>query len=184
MTDLAAFTFVDADERPEMDSVPPAGDVEYPCEVCGREAGPYGGRGRKPKRCPEHKRQQTKATRGPGARGNNVTLAEQATEALWQINGIVAFLAMISGFPMTGAAIQEREQVFREMCYNALLTDPNMCRFILKGGIQSSKMSLAVCYGMFAAGIAPAFMAEVKERRAKKEAEEAEYEATFNYTGN
>lgn len=166
-----------ADEDLPLDTTPPASDVEYPCEVCGREAGPYGGRGRKPKRCTEHKSSGRSNTRSaPGAKGTNATLAQQATEALWQINGMVAFLAMIAQFPLTATAIQDREVIFREMCYNALLTDPNMCRFILKGGTQSAKMSLFLCYGMFAAGIGPAFMSEIKEKRAAKEALTEEFE--------
>lgn len=44
------------DMLPEMpsDDVPPVSDFEYSCEVCGVEL-TYGGRGRKPKRCAEHK---------------------------------------------------------------------------------------------------------------------------------
>lgn len=157
------------------DSVPHASDVEYPCVECGREAGPYSGRGRKPTRCPEHKKTSTRS-KAPGTKGSNATLAEQATEALWQINGMAAFLAMLSGFQMTGAAIQEREEAFRQQCYAALLTDPNMCRTILKAGTNSSKVALVACYGMFAAGVVPTLMMEMRMRKEAKLAAQADAE--------
>jgi hypothetical protein len=179
ITDLpSGFTFTD--ERPDQDTTPPSFDVEHPCQVCGKEV-EYGGRGPRPKFCREHRKQSAGRTKAPGAKGSNVTLAEQATEALWQVNGMVAFLAMIAGFPLTGQEIQARETVFREMCYSALLTDPNTCRFILKGGMQSSKISLVMCYAMFLGGIAPSFMQELKERKAAKIAAQEEYERTMNF---
>jgi hypothetical protein len=58
-----AFVYEDVDLtiKPEevetfrqADSVPPIGDFEYACEVCGVEL-KYGGRGRKPKFCADHK---------------------------------------------------------------------------------------------------------------------------------
>lgn len=164
MTVMDMFTETDI---PVMDTVPPANDIEYPCEECGREAGPYSGRGRKPKKCADCKPAVTR-TKSPGVKGSNATLAGQATEALWQINGVAAFLCMIAGMPMTAGAIGEREASFREMCYNALLTDPAMCRFILKAGTNSSKISLTVCYGMFAAAIMPTALMELKAKKAEK----------------
>lgn len=180
-----AFTF-EGNFTEDPDTVPPSADVEYPCEVCGRESGPYGGRGRKPKRCPDHKRSSGRGTpRGPGAPKSAVTLADQATEALWQINGIAAFLAMMAGYPQTAGEIQAREQSFREMAHAALLTDPGLCRFILKGGIQSGKASLILCYAMFGMGVAPALVMEVKQKRAEKQAaQDAWNDDPTNFAGS
>lgn len=164
MTVMDMFTETDI----PMDTVPVSSDIEYPCEVCGREAGPYSGRGRKPKKCEDCKPQSTPRQKSPGVKGSNATLAAQATEALWQINGVAAFLCMIAGMPATAGAIGEREASFREMCYNALLTDPAMCRLILKAGTNSAKISLTVCYGMFAAAIMPTAIMELKAKKAEK----------------
>jgi hypothetical protein len=171
------FTEVPAPTDYVADTVPPSSDVENPCKSCGRQIDiPYGGRGRRPTQCSDCKPAKRTRSKAPGTRGSNATLAEQATEALWQINGVAAFLAMIAGMPMTAGAIQDREQSFREMCYNALLTDPGMCRFILKAGTNSAKISLTVCYGMFAAAITPTAIMEMKVKKAKAEQARAEYE--------
>lgn len=172
MTITDMFRETDIPEDYTRDTAPVSGDIEYPCEVCGREAGPYGGRGRKPKKCADCKPKAAQGRKAPGTSGANATLAGQAVEALWQINGVAAFLAMIAGLPMTGLAIQEREASFREMAYNALLTDASMCRFILKGGMQSSKVSLTICYAMFAASVMPVALTEIKAKRAKAAAEQ------------
>lgn len=183
ITDMFGETDVRPDE--EQDTVPSSPDVTDPCKSCGRQIDtPYGGRGRRPTQCLECKAAKTPSKkRGPGSTGSAVTLAQQATEALWQINGIGAFLAMVAGYRMTASAIQERETVFREMAYNALLTDQNLCRYILKGGLSSSKVSLGVCYLMFGMGIVPTMMEERKLKRAQKEAEQDEYERTMNLGG-
>lgn len=177
------FTEVPVPDDYVRDTAPEAPDVENPCRTCSREIDtPYSGRGRRPTQCTSCKAATKPArAKAPGTKGSNATLAEQATEALWQINGVAAFLAMIAGMPMTAGAIQERETSFREMCYNALLTDPGMCRFILKAGTNSAKISLTVCYGMFAAAIAPTAIMEIKAKKAKAEAEREEYERTVTY---
>lgn len=60
------------DMLPDMpaDDVPPVNDFEHSCEVCGIEL-TYGGRGRKPKRCADHKagsRKSGGAVRSSGGR--------------------------------------------------------------------------------------------------------------------
>lgn len=47
----------------QADTAPPLGDFEYSCEVCGVEL-KYGGRGRKPTKCKQHKAGSTRAV-GP-----------------------------------------------------------------------------------------------------------------------
>lgn len=151
------------------DTVPPLTDVEYPCEVCGKEAGPYAGRGRKPRFCDEHK----KGTKNGGAStsrrvtGNAANLAAQATEVLLQLNGILALGAMAIGLNATAATIAHGNDVFAERAHAALLTDTELCKTILKGGIKSAKMGLGIAYGGLILGVAPVAANEIRERRAE-----------------
>src|ERR1700754_2371653 len=103
-------------ELPE-DTVPAdLTDVEYPCEVCGKEAGPYAGRGRKPTRCPEHKKGKSNGSSATSRRvtGNAASLAAQATEVLLQLNSILALGAMAIGLNDTAATIAHGNDVFAE----------------------------------------------------------------------
>lgn len=170
------------DEEYDADSTPVV-ENDNPCKKCGRVIDvPYGGRGPHPKFCSNCKSASKGTTRskGPGTKGNAATLAGQAVEALWQINGMGALIAMIAGFHGTAQAIRDREDVFRQMAYDALVTDPDMCRVILRGGVQSSKLTLIMCYGMFAAGIGPVFLMELKAKKEAKLALQEEEERTAN----
>jgi hypothetical protein len=75
---------------------------------------------------------------------------------------------MMIGYHATAGAIAERETLFREQAYNALLTDPALCRTILKGGTTSGKVALVIAYTMFIGGVAPYTISEYKERKAEK----------------
>lgn len=154
-------------------------DVEYPCEVCGKEAGPYAGRGRHPKRCPEHKKGNSNGGSSSTRRvtGNAANLAGQATEVLLQLNGILALGAMAVGLNRTASAIASGNGAFAERANAALLTDTELCRTILKGGIKSAKMGLAIAYGGLLLGTAPVAADEIRERRAESEARKAEQES-------
>jgi hypothetical protein len=169
---MTAVTF--ADESPTTvtdDAIPELTDgPEYPCEVCGKEAGPYGGRGRKPKRCAEHKRSSSTGARAPRITGNNATLATQATEALCQIDGMMALGARIVGFTDTATVIEEADETFRLRVYAALLNSPDMCRRILKVGSKAGDSALLIAIALHIATIAPVFMAEAKQKKAEKEA--------------
>lgn len=160
------------------DTVPPLNDVECPCRVCGKEAGPYSGRGPKPKLCPDHK----KTSNGTGARNAKVTgapasLAAQATQVLVQLNGIFAIGCMALGFNDTASAIAGANGNFEEQAYAALLTDSDLCKLILKGGVKSAKMSLGIAYIGLGTAVGPTAYMEFKEKRAealaRKEAEDA-----------
>ncbi len=150
----------------ELDSVPPMDDIEYPCEVCGREAGPYGGKGPKPKKCPDHKR-QTRST-GSTRKTNNDALAAQASAVLEQLNGVVAVMAMAVGFNMTASAIAANNDAFRENAYEALKTDPDLCKLICKGGVKSGKLALGLAYGAFGTQVVPVAMTEFKQKKEER----------------
>lgn len=162
------------DTIPEtLDSVP-----EYPCENCGKEAGPYGGRGRKPKFCsdckPNRKSNPVKVT---GAAGN---LASQAAITLGQLNGILCIGLMTVGMIETAKAIASENDMFEEKARQALLTDPDLCRMILKGGVKSAKISLTMAYVGMGVAVAPTALAELREKKAERDAKR---EAEMNEAG-
>src|SRR5262249_14888572 len=148
---------------------------------CGKEAGPYSGRGRKPVYCQEHKKNVLQSTR-TRVTGSDAVLAQKATEALCQLNGFVAIGAMFMRMPMTASAIHTAtDEGFREQTYNALLLDPALCKTILKGGTRSGKVALIAAYAMLAGAVMPVAALEYKalkaERDAAREAAEAEAQA-------
>lgn len=163
-----------ADAAPvEYDNVPELESVEYPCRVCGREAGPYGGRGPKPKLCPAHKA-TPKATTQPRVTGKDANLAAQATGVLVQLNGMIAIGLMAVGMNATASALASANETFEQQANAALLTDPELCRLILKGGVKSAKVSLGMAYGGMLFSIAPTAKMEVQDLREKRAARKAE----------
>jgi len=175
-TDTRIPAFMDA-EPIMFDEVPELMDVEYPCRVCAKEAGPYGGRGPKPKLCSDHKT-QSKGTRTPKVAGKDANLAAQATGVLVQLNAILAMGAAALGLFQTGGAIAAANEGFEQAAYQALLTDPEFCKMILKGGAKSAKVSLALAYGGMAMSVGPTAVNELRERKAERDAKrEAEADA-------
>ncbi len=159
------------DDISEMDTTPPLSDVEYPCVVCNEEAGPYGGRGPKPKYCSKHKKGQSKPRSTVGKVGGAVaTQAAQATSVLVQINGILAMGMMAIGLNGSASALAEANDQFEQRAYAALVTDPALCQLILKSGVKSAKLSLAIAYGGLVAAVAPTAVVELRERKAERDA--------------
>jgi hypothetical protein len=158
------------------DTVPDLSDVEYPCRICGKEAGPYGGRGPKPKLCPEHKK-VTAGGKSSKVTGAPATLAAQATGVLVQLNGMLAMGAMAMGMFGTASAISDANGTFEEQAYQALLTDPELCRLLLKGGVKSAKVSLGLAYVGMGVSVVPTAMMELKEKKAERDARKAQEEA-------
>jgi hypothetical protein len=161
----------------ELDTIPPVEDVEYPCRNCGREAGPYSGRGRKPTLCPDCK-PSTRKTSGANRRTTNDALAAQASAVLEQLNGVLAIGAMALGFNMTASAIAGNNEAFKENAFEALKTDPDLCKLICKGGVKSGKVALGIAYASFGTQVVPVAVSEYKmkreERRMRMEAMEDE----------
>jgi hypothetical protein len=163
----------------DMDTVPPLSDVEYPCRACGKEAGPYGGRGPKPKLCKEHKTTTAKRNSVPKVSGNVATHAAQATAVLVQLNGMLAMGVMAMQMFETAHAIAGANEQFEVQAYNALITDPALCQLILKGGVKSAKISLGLAYAGMAMSVGPTAVNEFKSKKAERLAakEAAENEA-------
>jgi hypothetical protein len=175
--------FIDATSPVEPDTAPPVADAEYPCRVCGQEAGPYGGRGPKPKYCPTHKKGGTRSDtpRANKVTGTTANLAAQSTAVLVQLNGMLAIGAMALGLNETASSIAQANPTFEDQAYQALLTDPELCKLILKGGVKSAKISLAIAYAGMGASVLPTAAMEFKEKKAERDARKAEAEA--NATG-
>jgi hypothetical protein len=153
MTDLI-FSEVDMP-----DAVPPSEDVEYPCVVCGRESGPYGGKGPKPKRCIDHKR-----TAGQGTRRASGSLVEKAADKLVYLNSLLALGAMAFGYIKTAATFAAGEDVFRESVMEALSTDDKLCRTIVRAGQASGMVGLVIAYGTLGAMVVPTMVMEWREK--------------------
>jgi hypothetical protein len=169
---LEGYGFTDAsvpDNDEPTDSIPLTDSVEYPCSVCGKEAGPYGGHGRKPTKCPEHKKAKSSGVR---VNGRDANLAAQAAKTLSQINGMVALLSSAMGMFKTGGAIAGYNEVFEAQAFAALSTDPELCRMILKTGVKSAKVSLALAYGGMAVAVGPVAFLELKEKKEAREVKE------------
>lgn len=164
------FTVEDMVDLPR-DVVPDTIDVEYPCEVCGRESGPYAGRGRKPKRCPDHKPTRKNSGQGsPKVTGSSAVLAAQATEVLSQLNGFIALGTAALKMFSTSGAIAEYDETFKQQAYSALVTDPELCKFILRGGVKSAKLTLLMAYGGMAVAAGPTALQEIKALQAERKA--------------
>jgi len=173
------MTVTFADEVTTVRDVPPDFSdevIEYPCEVCGQEAGPYGGRGRKPKRCAVHKKSSSSSgtPRAPRVSGTNAQLAAQATEALCSIDGMMALGARIIGFTDTAETIEEADETFRLRVSAALLNSPDTARKILRYGSKAGDSALFIAIGLHIATIAPVFMREAKDKKAERDAKRAE----------
>lgn len=164
----------------ESDAIPVVSDVEYPCKICGKEAGPYGGRGRKPTKCDEHKKAQSTGTRAPRVTGSNDMLARQATEALCSIDGFMSLGARMIGFTDTAEVIEEADEVFRLRVHTALLNNPDTARKILRYGSKAGDTALFIAIALHVATIAPVFMMEAKTRKALKAEERARLEESNN----
>lgn len=151
------------------DSIPETDSVEYPCEVCGREAGPYVGRGRKPKYCTEHRK--SRSASGPRVKGANDALARQATESLVQLNALISMGLTLLGYYSTAGQIVANEEGFRVQVHNALLTDPKLAASIARAGTTSGKVALIMAYGMLGVKVGPVLVLEHKEIKASREAD-------------
>lgn len=154
-----------------MDSVPETVDVEYACKKCGREAGPYRGRGRKPTLCNECKpKRSTGDSKSPRVTGKNAVLAARATEVLSQLNMFISIGFAAMRMFGTAGEIRTADETFREQAYAALVTDEELCKYILRAGVKSAKMTLLMAYGGMAMAVAPTAMEEIKAIRAERQA--------------
>ncbi len=160
------------------DAAPPLEDDVLTCEVCGVEL-VYAGTGRKPTKCDEHKRKKAGAaakSATPLPKGGNEKLATQAADVLYQLNEMLGLGLMMGRLFGTASALSERNEPFREQAYQALLTDPGLCRTIVSAGAKSGKFALIAAYGVLLAGVAPVAVEELKDLKAERAERLAEAE--------
>lgn len=97
----------------------------------------------------------------------NQNLAGQATDVLLRLNSFAAFGARIFEYDLTAEALDNAKDPFREAVYDALLIDPELARWIMRGGTDSGKIALLVAYLMLAGAVIPV---ATLERKGKVEA--------------
>lgn len=167
MTTLPQMT----DSTPLDDEQMPVSESGLYCEVC-RTPLEYAGKGRKPRYCAVHKKGggTAKASSG-GKMPASDSLAEQAASMLGMANRLFGMGLMAFGLPMSAAAIGGANEHFEVMAKQALLTDPKLCRKILSAGSTSGAAGLAIAYAGLGAAVAPTLVGEFKERKAAKELE-------------
>lgn len=98
--------------------------------------------------------------------GTNANLATQAADTVMQLKTFVMMGALGFGFMRTAHQMASVADAQHDRIYNALLTDPAMCRMIIRGGVKSGKLAFLVAEGLWIAEIAPVFKQELDERRA------------------
>lgn len=108
--------------------------------------------------------------------------AKAAAALLSQLNGIATMGVMAVGFTDTAGQITSANEGFEEMAYQALLTDPALCRTILKAGTTSGKVALLIAYGMLATSVAPVAITEYRDKRDTIRAARLEAEGYDNET--
>lgn len=154
--DDAAITIESGDKQPVS---------EYSCLTCGKTL-TYGGRGRKPQYCDEHKKgARAKGDARPATNAKNTLLAEQAADVLVQYNNLAATGLFLASLPTTAGVLADKNDVFRAQCVQALVTDPALCRSILSSGQASARGSLMFAYGLLAAALVPTAWKEIKDKR-------------------
>jgi len=156
------------DESPELDpayTLP--GDVPDPDAPYGRKADgtPY-------KRRPNGTRKSGSgnAKRMPASE----SLARSAAGLLATANKVIGVGFLTAGFPNTAMQITANNDQFEELAYQALLTDPALCKKILGAGATSGKAGLVIAYSMLIGTTIPTARNEIHEKRKSRELENAD----------
>lgn len=154
---MSAYTF----------TAPSAVSETLTCEECGREF-PYGGRGRRPKMCPEHRRKTS--DKAPASEGGSKLAATAAKVCAntWAQLGTAAFLMGMTG---TAGVVSRKLDMYEDQCRMALESDPDMCRMILKNGTSSGRVAFAITNAMMAFSVVSTGVVELRAIRAAKDAQ-------------
>lgn len=113
----------------------------------------------------------TRKTKSGGG-SNNAANAHAAASMLARMNGFLGIGLASFGMPLSAAELAKANETFESMAYEALLSDPALCKKILSAGATSGKAGLILAYGMLTVSIAPAAMGELKDKRALRAAQE------------
>lgn len=129
MTATLEFTVPDgfADEAPNLKA---AATPEYACEVCGKEL-IYGGRGRKPTRCDEHKRNAGKTTGGNGGTSKGqVKLIEESLTQCYLMVGLG--LSAVPKCALDGQLVASNAAMMAHSWAQMAETDPKLRKALMK----------------------------------------------------
>ena len=113
----------------------------------------------------------TRRESGSGRIVASESQAKAAAAMLAQVNNLVCISIHVAGMPRTATSIQEQNAQFEAMAFEALLTDPALCKKILMAGANSGKAALLMAYATLGMSAVPAAISEVKERRNNDEQE-------------
>lgn len=100
------------------------------------------------------------------AKLGNEQKAAQATEILVGLNTGTSVALSLAGLFATAGEITDREEVFREQAYAALLADSKLCDRIIKMGGSSGTFGLLMVYGMMLSAVVPTAREELAENKA------------------
>lgn len=144
-----------------------------PNGACMEPVAEWGGRGRKPVKCEEHRGRAIKsALGGKGSTGSNSRKAKQAAAILQQWNSLVAFGAYVSGMPATHDAISTAQEGFVASAEVALESNPPLCDTIIGLGQNSGNLGLAIVYAQLLAAVGPVAYIEINMKRAARKEDE------------
>lgn len=152
------------DEKPAIDGVP--FDPRYPGSTADA---PYGF---KPNGEPYKRHHSGNGGSKGGKSVRNMPAsdvqARSAAGVLATANKLLG-MALLPILPATAVAIVDGNEQFEEMAFQALLSDPALCKKILSAGTSSGKAQLFMAYGAFGMSVAPTALAEVKAKRAERD---------------
>lgn len=165
-TDLA-FAPVDVpqDEKPALDGVP--FDSRYP------DSTPDAPFGFKPNGEPyrRHHGPGKSTAKGGSRMPASDAQARSAASVLGTLNKLIG-MALLPVLPGTAVAITEGNDDFEQLAFQALLTDPALCKKILGAGTSSGKAQLFMAYGALGMSVVPTAMGEIKTKRAERQESE------------
>lgn len=146
---------------PESESITIASD-DPTCEVCGTPL-VYAGRGRKPTRCDEHKRNKSasNSTRSNKGSTRDVTAAANTLKTL---NTAVAVPLMMVA-PTAGAEWSARLPTLEAQTLSILESDPNLARRLASAGAKGGGLALLLAYAMNLMPVLAVARNELNERR-------------------
>jgi hypothetical protein len=165
------------DEAPGTDDTEATGwfNAEYPHST---QEHPYGyfpdGKGGYDFSRPRKRRPHNRTSSGVSSvatSGRADSTARTAALMLARMNGLVGVALIGFGMPISGQALKDGNEVFKDMAYEALQADPVLARKILSAGASSAKGQLTMAYVMLGGSIAPLAAQEIKAKRRLKEEE-------------
>ncbi len=166
-TDIAfAPVEIPQDDKPTLDGVP--FDSRYPDST---PDAPYGF---KPNGEPYRRHHGPgKSTGSATGRGGSRmpasdAQARSAASVLGTLNKLIG-MALLPILPGTAVAITEGNDDFEQLAFQALLTDPALCKRILGAGTSSGKAQLFMAYGALGMSVVPTAMGEIKMKRSERE---------------